>query len=356
LTRHSFLTAAIPHLYKRRDIASCLAIGFLMSGVFATAAARRKRSFRPGLPVWLVLAACALSPAAARTLEVGPTRALTGPRQAAEAAKDGDRVVFDPGVYRECAIWRASRLTIEALASPAATYPTVITGPTCADRGLFIFLGNDITVRGLTFRQARGAWHTGAGILMEGTNLTVEGGQFLDNENGILAGGTSTSIVRVSRVLFRGNGSCQGACAHALYVGKRIARLEVTECTFFETHVGHHVKSRARATLVRDSRIEDGPEGTSSYLIDLPDGGDGEIVNNVLRKGVNSQNRDAAISIGAEDRLNTTRTLEIRGNRFQNDGPEPTRFVRNRTDTAARLSGNALTGPAIALEGPGSVE
>ena len=153
---------------------------------------------------------------------------------------------------------------------------TVVTGAPCADRGLFVFTGNDITVRGLTFAHARDSWHTGAGILMEGADLTVQNSQFLDNEN-VDSGRWPIvgSVVRIERDVFHGNGSCEGACAHALYVGKRIARLEVVGCRFLDTHVGHDIKSRALATVVRDSRIEDGPTGTSSYLIELPDGGDG---------------------------------------------------------------------------------
>ena len=330
-----------------------------MRGVFTARATSARPSFRAGLACCALLALSSL--ATARTWEVGPNQTLSSPRQAAELAKDGDRVVFDPGVYRGCAIWQASRLTIEARPPPETMNQTVmtqtiITGPTCANRGLFVFTGNDITVRGMTFQHARDTWHNGAGILMEGANLTVGNSQFLDNENGILAGGPSNSVVRIRHDLFRGNGSCEGACAHALYVGKRIARLEVLDCTFVDTHVGHHIKSRARSTVVRDSWIGDGPTGTSSYLIDLPDGGDAEIVNNVLQKGPGSENHDAAISIGSEDRLNSEQTLEIRGNRFTNDLPEPVSFVRDRTSTPARLAGNSLTGRVVPLEGPGTVE
>jgi hypothetical protein len=309
--------------------------------------------------VWL-LGLSAL-PAAARTWEVGPGRPLASPEQAAALVKDGDRVVFDPGEYQHCAIWQASRLVIEARPLPpgmkqTVMTQTVVTGAPCADRGLFVFTGNDITVRGLTFAHARDSWHTGAGILMEGADLTVQNSQFLDNENGILAGGPSSSVVRIERDVFRGNGSCEGACAHALYVGKRIARLEVVGCRFFDTHVAHDIKSRALATIVRDSSIEDGPTGTSSYLIELPDGGDAEIVDNVLEKGVNSQNRQVAISIGTEDLLNPTHRLVIRGNRFTSDLPERVRFVHNFTRTPARLEGNRLVGNVLALEGLGTVE
>ena len=65
-----------------------------------------------------------------------------------------------PGVYRDCAIWTASDLTIEARHPPATMNQTVmtqtvVTGPACADRGLFVFLGNDVTVRGIIFVRAR---------------------------------------------------------------------------------------------------------------------------------------------------------------------------------------------------------
>jgi hypothetical protein len=334
--------------------------GFLMGGVFAVAAALCKRSLGLSLRTAFLLI-IVLPPAGARTWEVGPGLALTSAAQAAAVAGDGDRVVFWPGVYRECAIWRQSRLTIEARRPPASMNQTlmtqtIVTGPSCDDRALFVFYGNDITVSGLAFVRARSIWHTGAGILMEGANLTVENSQFLENENGILAGGPANSVVRIGHSLFRGNGSCEGSCAHALYVGKRIARLEVASCLFLDTHIGHNIKSRARMTIVRDTRIEDGPTGTSSYLIELPDGGDGEIVNNTLQKGANSDNRGVAISIGTEDLLNPTHALHIRGNRFTSNVTEPVRFVHNLTQTPARLTGNELTGRVVALDGPGTVD
>ena len=59
-----------------------------------------------------------------------------------------------------------------------------------------------------------------------------------------------------------------------------------------------------------------------------------------------------AISIGAEDQRNPTRQLEIRGNQFTSLLPAPVRFVRNGTQTPARLSGNTLIGQVVPLEGP----
>jgi hypothetical protein len=301
------------------------------------------------------------SPSLTRTLEVGPAREIVNAPQAAALAQDGDSIVFDPGVYRDCAIWPASHLTVEARQAPRAMNrtimtQTIVTGGACGDRALFYFLGHDITVRGINFQHARDSSHTGAGILMEGDNLTVENATFVDNENGILAGGSPNSVVRVRNVWFQGNGSCAGPCAHALYVGARIARLEVSGCTFLDTHVGHSIKSRAVSTLVRNSRIDDRATGTSSYQIELPDGGDTEIINNEIHKGVLSDNKEVAISIGTETVRNPSHVLDIKGNRFTSDLVESVQFVRNLTATRARLVRNTLIGRVIPLEGPGTVE
>ena len=337
-----------------------------MRGFFTTRTFRCKRSFARA--IWacpfrcLFVIALLIGPcAAADTLEVGPGRALTSPAQAAAAARDGDRVILDPGVYLACAIWTASHLTVEARPRPAGLNPTVmsqvvVTGTVCAGRALFIFTGSDIAVRGISFQNARGREHNGAGILMEGDNLSVEDSHFLNNENGILTGGTVSSAVRVTRSLFQGNGSCQGACAHALYIGQGIGRLEVQGCVFLDTHTGHHIKSKAHLTIVRDSRIEDGTKGNASYLIELPFGGDAEIVNNVLQKGARSENRDVAISIGAEGARYPTAFMTIRGNRFVSDLPELVRFVRNRTSFPVHLSRNTIIGRVVPLEGPGTAE
>jgi hypothetical protein len=278
-------------------------------------------------------------PARGRELPVGPTRVLKVPSQAAAVARDGDVVRIDPGTYSDCAIWTASRLLIEA------TGPGVlIAGKSCADKGIFITVGGDITIRGITFADASVRWHNGAGIRASGDNLTVEHSRFLHNENGILAGGSANSVLRITGSEFVGNGVCIEACAHGVYAGAPIYLLDIEHCVFSDTRIAHHIKSRALNTVVRDSRIEDGPEGTASYLIDVPNGGNLLVQGNVMEKGARTANRAVAISIGAEGVKNPTGVLIVRDNVFHSDVPVRTAFVRNSSGAPVKLSGNRISG------------
>jgi hypothetical protein len=277
----------------------------------------------------IVCALTASSPAAARVLAVGPNRVLKIPSQAATVAAAGDIVRIDPGTYVDCAFWRASRLVIEA-AGPGVR----IAGKVCGEKAIFVTQGDDITIRGITFTDA--------------TNLTVEGSRFLNNENGILAGGRADSVLRISNSEFIGNGSCIAACAHGVYAGAPIYLLDIEHCIFLDTKTAHHIKSRARNTVVRDSRIEDGPTGTSSYLIDISNGGNVLIQGNTMEKGARTGNPGAAISIGIEGVKNSTDTLIVRDNVFHSDVDGRTTFVRNSSETRVEMSGNTITGNVLA--------
>ena len=163
-----------------------------------------------------------------------------------------------------------------------------------------------------------------------------------------------TGTIRILDSEFRGNGKCDGQCAHGIYVGA-VDLLDVERSRFSDTHVGHHVKSRALRTVLIGNTITDGPTGTSSYLVDIPNGGDLLMQDNTLQKGPRSDNPGTAISVGAEGVLHATNELLVRDNRFTSTLAEPTIFVRNGSTTPAILTGNQLTGKVVPLEGPGTI-
>ncbi len=302
----------------------------------------------------LLMAAAAAGHATARTLEVGAGRPYKQPSDAIAAAQSGDRILIAPGEYFDCATVRAPNLVIEGQGGDAAK--VVMTDKACGGKGLLIVQGDNLTLRNLTLTRARVPDGNGAGIRGESPNLTVDGVRFVNNQNGILdASPDSTLVVRNS--LFDRNGACsegQG-CAHGIYVGG-LKRLTVENSRFTGTKEGHHIKSRAARTEVIDSTIEDGPDGTASYLIDISNGGAVVLRGNTMEKGPHAQNHSAAVAIGAEGVTQPTPEITVENNSFRNDMEVPTVFVNNLTATEAVLRNNRLSGQVRPLKGDGSVK
>jgi pectate lyase len=216
----------------------------------------------------------------------------------------------------------------------------------CAGKGIFVIAARNVVIRGITFRGAKVRDHNGAGIRSEARNLTVENSRFIDNENGILTNNLPLSVVTIRNSYFEGNGSCESQCAHGIYAN-HVALLRIEGSEFVGQREGHHIKSRARRTELLMNHVHDGPDGTASYLVDIPNGGNVLIANNTFEKGERSENRSAAITIGEEGANagpNRTSEIRIENNSFKNDMPGPTIFVRNTTGIPAMLRNNTFEG------------
>ncbi len=297
-----------------------------------------------------LLAACGAAHAA--VLEVGAGQRYAQPSAAIAAAQNGDTVQIHPGQYYDCAIIRQSNITIEGVGDGA-----VLTDSTCGGKGILITNGNNITIRNLTLQRARVPDQNGAGIRAQGGNLTVEDTRFINNQMGILAGGNLQATIRVVHSTFIGNGVCEGSdcAAHAIYVGP-MAELDVEQTRFRGTRNGHNIQARAAMTRVIDCDIQDGPDGTSSYQINIPTGGSLIAEGNTLEKGPHAQNWTASISIGQGGVRQPTNEITISNNLLINDTGHTTIFVRNLTATPAQLSNNTFRGgPVRPLQGDGSV-
>lgn len=293
----------------------------------------------------------AAAPSTAATLRVGPGERLARPSEAARVARPGDRVVIAPGLYRDCAIWRTPDLTIEA--GPGGE--VVITGPICAGKGLFVIAAPRVTVSGLTFRGAAFPGGNAAGIRAEGGDLRILRARFEDNQNGVLTKHAMQAFtLTIEDSVFVGNGALIHECAHGIYAGNW-ALVAIRRTRFEGTRVCHHVKSRAARTEIEESAILDTPGNQTSYLVDIPNGGDLLLRNSVLRKGPDAGNPVAAVMIGAEGVRHPTTSLRVIGNRFENLMPRGTNFVENRTETPVLVEGNTIRGTAVVLVGPGEV-
>lgn len=302
------------------------------------------------LLILLAATACLATPARAATLSVGPGQRYAAPSAAAAAARPGDRIVIAPGRYRDCAIWTAPNITIEAAPGGAVE----IEGPVCGGKALFVTAAPSITIVGITFRGAVAPPGNGAGIRAEGGDLTIRRSRFLDNQNGILTSSLPSATLRIEDSEFIGNGALVGECAHGVYAG-RLALVSIRNSRFADTRICHHIKSRALRTEVTGTAILDGEAYEASYQVDIPNGGDLLLAGNTIRKGPRVGNAGTSVAIGAEGVTNPTNRLEIRDNRFANLQQRGTIFVRNLTGTPAVLERNTLEGRVTPLEGPGSV-
>jgi hypothetical protein len=291
------------------------------------------------------------APALAATLQVGPGQPYALPSAAIRAAHDGDTVLIAAGEYVDCAVVTASNLTIEGAGRDNST---VIGSRICQDKGILVTQGANITIRNLTLSRARSTEHNGAGIRAEGRNLTIISVRFFDNENGILAAPQHDGTLYVRQSEFFHNGSCESACAHGIYANDQaLVRIEATR--FIATQHGHAIKSRAQRTEILGCDISDGPDGTASYEIELPNGGALVVRDTSLEKGPLAENHSAMIKIGDEDITQPAGEITIENNRARNDGNFQTAFVVNMTKTSVTLKNNRLSGaitPLLTLEKP----
>lgn len=289
-----------------------------------------------------------------RILEVGPGRAIHTPSEAAGMARPGDTIRIDAGDYRDCAVWRTPGLTIEGVGGYAH-----VRDVSCEGKAIWVFYAAPVTIRHVRFSGSAVPRRNGAGIRWEGGGLlTVEDGWFDGNQMGLLAHNrrASSLVIRASR--FENNGACETFCGHGLYAGL-ISSLTVENSVFAGQRFGHHIKSRAATSLIAGNRIEDGPAGTASYAIDLPNGGAAAIRGNRIVKGAASDNPYCTICVGAEirpaaeathdsHRANPPGTILIEDNSFESHtGLPETAFVWNRGPHPVVLRGNVLSGGPI---------
>lgn len=209
----------------------------------------------------------------------------------------------------------------------------------------------DTVVRNIEFRQARTLTGNAAGIWHEGGSLTLEDCRFIENQNGLMIANTQSAAVCVRRCRFVRNGSGCGH-THGIYASG-LGTLSIEECSFEDTAVGHHVKSRASMLRVERSYFVGGPGCTASYAIDVANGGVAFIGSNQFIKGRNAMSR-AFIAYCSDGRTHPKNSIEVNSNIFINHRRGPVVAVVNRTTSvAALLRGNAYERVTFALLGRG---
>ncbi|MCB1889383.1 MAG: hypothetical protein KDH20_17380 [Rhodocyclaceae bacterium] len=304
-----------------------------------------------------ILFALVHCPARSATLSVGPGQQITSIARAARLAQDGDIVEIAAGTYAgDVAVWLQKSLTIRGLgAGPVLD----AAGMSAEDKAIWVFRDGHFTIENIEFRNARVPAGNGAGIRFEHGHLTVSACVFRDNQMGILTSNDGRSELSIRDSQFIDAPKQESPLPHLIYVG-RIARFEMQGTRIAGGHWGHLVKSRARVSDLRYNLIADPPDGSASYELDFPNGGDVTLIGNLIGQSASSENR-TLVSFGAEGGQGRTHRLRMAFNTLVSEGFMPGTFWqiwRNRLGTAPTVAvhNNLLVGVGLAEHHPDNVE
>ncbi len=285
------------------------------------------------------------------TWRVGPGRELKYPSQAARKAKDGDIVEIDAGVYpNNYAKWSQNNLTIRGVGGMAHLKSK---GLISNGKAIWLLNGDNIVIENIEFSGAAVKATNGAGIRLQGGDVTIRNAFFHDNEFSIMGGKRPDANVEIvsSRFWFQKR---EKRYSHGIYIG-RVGRLTLVGNHFKGTDGGHQVKSRALENRILYNRIEDVPQGNSSRLIDLSNCGLSYVIGNDLHQAKTSGNL-TAIGYGKEgcdNRSEKQMQLFVINNTFVNEAKNGT-LVDNRIGGEAIIANNLLIGKGKILVGSGT--
>ncbi len=282
--------------------------------------------------------------AQAATLSVGPSKQYATPCAAAAAAEDNDVIEIDAqGEYGGdvCAIAK-NGLTLRGVGGRAKIDAQ---GKSSGGKAIWVITGHDTTVENIEFSGATVADKNGAGIRQEGDNLTVRSCYFHDNDDGILTNASTQSQIVVEFSEFSNNGFGDGY-SHNMYIGN-VARFTLRYSYSHDAKVGHLVKSRAAENFILYNRLS-GEHGSSSYELDLPNGGTSYVLGNIIEQGASTENPTLfGYALEGTAAGNPGHALYVVNNTFANDRPNGGTFVNvgAMVDAPALLQNNVFYGP-----------
>jgi hypothetical protein len=324
--------------------------------VMAAAPAASAAASAPALAASAPTAASAL--AGPQSWVINPDAGGQTLQEVVRRAKDGDIIELMEGDYRGVLLIENRKLTLRGIGSK----PSVIKGDgkVVAAPALWTVRGGNVTLQNLEFRGARSQDGGGAGVRMEGGQLTVLRCTFFDNEHGLLATNDEAAELVIQGSVFGMAPRVRGGLYHLLDVG-RIGRLNITATRFQQGFEGHLIKSRAREAFIGYNFIHDSVRGGASYELELANGGQAIVIGNVIGQGADSQNR-VVVAYGTEGKLWEKNSLHLAHNTFVNYGWLPAWFLRvfkDRLpeDTQIYAVNNLIVGPGVfSLGAPGHFE
>ena len=195
--------------------------------------------------------------------------------------------------------------------------------------------------------------NNGAGIRSDVGNLTVRNCYFHDGQEGILGPSTTnvdTVVIQNSHFARLGVDGYE----HDMYIG-HAASFTLQNSLIEQGFQGNVVKTRAEKSVIECNQIQNGYDSgyvKNGYLIDMPNGGEEHILNNVLSQGTLNGGQKIMVEFGAEGLNNLSASLEMSGNIMLNDLGAGTFLNLFAAPTApAQLSANQFVGGGTVVGG-----
>jgi hypothetical protein len=283
-------------------------------------------------------------PNGATVWRVGPNGQYLRIADAARMAKAGDVVEIEAGDYRaDVASWPQSRLIIRGVGGAARIHAD---GRAAEGKAIWVIRRGDFDISNIDFIGARAGDGNGAGIRFEGGNLRLRHCLFWGNQMGLLTSDgdhAKNSSLTIENSEFAYS-HVDGRWGHNLYVGT-IESLAVSGSWFHHAGVGHLLKSRAKRSEVRYSRLTDESGGRASYELEFPNGGTVVLVGNTVQQQFGTEN-SVMVSYGTEGYTWPVNSLAMAGNTLVNDHPHGGTFIRvSPGATQVTTANNLLVGP-----------
>jgi hypothetical protein len=274
------------------------------------------------------------------TLTVGPSQQFTTIEAAVQAAHSGDTIDVNAGTYNDDFLTIEQSLTLQAVGGEV-----VMTEDRSPDDGKAMITegqpGISVTINGFDISGVAVGDQNGAAIRYEGGNLTLGQDYFHNNQEGLLAASDPNGTITINDSEFARNGDGSGQ-THNIYVNN-IATLTVENSFIADANTGHDIKSRADNTIIENNRITD-VNGSASYEIDDPNGGNLTVTGNTIEKGTNAQN-PYVIAYGEEGQSNPGTNVNISNNTIVDDfSSGSSAVILNRTGTAVQFGNNQVYG------------
>ena len=234
--------------------------------------------------------------------QVGPTRTYTLPSTVSGLVNDGDTVQIDSATYVDCAVWTKNNLLLQGVGGGRAHCINSV----CGYKGIWVINSgaNNITIENMEFSGASisGAeGGNGAGLRAQGGSYTIRNCYFHHNQNGILCNptaGNDSADVLIEYSVFAYNGcangdssGCNPGYEHNMYIGSGYRSFTLMYSYSHGAINGHNVKTRANNNYILYNSIMDLADGTSSYDIDVAQGGPTIIMGNLIEGGPNKVNK-----------------------------------------------------------------